>query len=291
MKVHAVLAAAIVLTLTPMLQADDTIRIGREIKTTVGTVTSLDVGDVACYITFNDDRGIEFQELAEFEICDMDGLIGKRVALTYGTGEVMADECEGDPECTETRNVALVREVQVIARKPAPRPAPAPAPVAPPPPAKRTGQASLCSAGEDTIFACQIGAKVVSVCTSRDASSDDGWMQYRFGKPASREPLEQVLPAGRTVPSFAATGENVSFSGGGGNWLRFHGGIYSYVVYSAIGRWGPNGETRVKEGLVVERSGKVVTNLPCTGLLISELGPDWYEEFEVETRNESFRFP
>jgi len=286
------------IVLVPILasaQTGDTIRIGREIKTTIGTVTSLESGDVACYISLEDDRGFPFDELAEFEICDLD-IVGKRVQLTYGTGRVMADECEGDPECTETRNVALVRSVRIIgpkaAPKAAPRPTPAPAAAPTKPPSRAASwQSSFCTASENVVFSCKTGSKLVSVCVSKDASRSRGALHYRYGKPASREPLEIILPGTPSTPRIAATGQNVTFSGGGGSWLRFKSGIYSYVIYSGIGRWGRNGETIEKQGVAIERSGKLASTLPCTADYISNLGPEWFQQFGVESKGEAFYFP
>src|SRR4051794_2514507 len=44
---------------------------------------------------------------------------------------------------------------------------------------------SLCAKDERIIFSCPIKrpAKIVSVCASRDLTSDRGYLQYRFGLP------------------------------------------------------------------------------------------------------------
>ena len=286
-SLRALLTAAGLVTLVPMLAAQDTVRVNGQLKRTTGVVLSLEAGDVACYITLRDDRGREFTELAEFDLCEIDGLVGKRVVLTYTVGEVMADECEGDPECEDTKTVALVRSARVAPRVAAPPPPPS-LPTTP----AATHPGSFCTAAEEVVFSCPTGGgKLVSVCVSKGAGRGRGTMYYRFGKPGSRQGLEQSLPTGAMVPRIAATGENVPFSGGGGSWLRFRGGIYSYVVYSGIGRWGPNGETREKQGLVIERSGKMASSLPCTGRAVSGLGPAWFEALGVETRGDDFLFP
>lgn len=85
-----------------------TVKIGKETKKTAGVLTELQAGDVACYLTLKDDRGAEFSELGDFSICEKTALVGKRVTLTYTLGNVMADECQGNPDCTKTRRVALV---------------------------------------------------------------------------------------------------------------------------------------------------------------------------------------
>lgn len=265
---------------TPLLAATpgaDTVTIGKQTKKTIGVVKSLESGDVACYLSLVDDRGVAFDEMADFEICEQTSLIGKRVLLKYELANVMSDECEGDPDCTKTRTVPLVISAKVLPATPK-KPAP-------------PRQSSFCAANETIVFSCSTGAKMVSVCASKGASPTRGYLQYRYGKPDSRDPLELSLPEGQQVPSRAATGESVPFAGGGGSWLRFHNGAYGYVVYSGIGKWGPHGETREKQGVVVERSGKVVASLKCTGKLTSELGPDWLEAAGIERNDEEFDFP
>src|SRR5436190_23805674 len=48
---------------------------------------------------------------------------------------------------------------------------------------------SLCAKDERVIFSCPIKrpAKTVSVCASKDLTSDRGYIQYRFGLPAKVE--------------------------------------------------------------------------------------------------------
>jgi hypothetical protein len=144
---------------------------------------------------------------------------------------------------------------------------------------------------ETIVFACSTGAKLVSVCASKDVSPAAGYLQYRFGKPGSRDPFETTIPAVWTNPSKAASGKSEPFAGGGGAWLRFFKGHFAYVVYSGIGKWGAHGETREKEGVVVERDGKTVASLPCTGKLTSILGPGWFNKAGVKSNGEEFDFP
>jgi hypothetical protein len=265
-------------------QAADTVAAGKETKRTTGTVTGLEAGDVACYMSLKDDKGSDFQELADFSVCEQTELVGKRVRLTYQLGKVMADECGGNPDCKKSRTVALVMSARVVPGKPGQTSVTE---------AKETpaSQASFCTPLETVVFACRTGSKLVSVCASNDASATKGYLQYRFGKLDSREPMEMTLPEGEIAPSRAASGENVPFSGGGGSWLRFRKTDTSYVVYSGIGKWGPKGETMEKQGVVVERGGQTITNLACTGALTSELGPDWFEKTGVTAKGQDFLFP
>ncbi len=262
---------------TALAQAESTVTIDKVTKKTVGTVTALNAGDIACYITLKDDQGVAFKEMADFDICDQKpSLLGKRLQLNYRQTSVLSDACQGDPACKKTKNVILVTKVKALETA-----------------ASRASdkQSSFCTPMEQLVFSCRTGAKLVSVCASKDASRTKGYMQYRFGKPDSSEPLEMILPEAQILPSKSATGDNVPYAGGGASWLRFSKGGYSYTVYSGIGRWGPNGETQEKNGLLVERSGKRIANLKCNNEPASELGPDFFEKLKIQGNGQEFDMP
>jgi hypothetical protein len=281
----ALFATLIVCPLAAGAQDVPTIKIGQATKKTVGTVTATNSGDVACYLTLKDDRGVVFEEMAKFEICDQKPpLKGKRVTLTYTLQSVMADECQGNPDCKKTRTVALVNTARIIEAQAA---APAGAPASASSGAK---QASFCTSTETVVFSCRTGTRMVSVCASKDAAPNKGTLQYRFGKLDLSEPPD-LMPEGQVVPPKAAVGANVPFSGGGGSWLRFAHGQSTYTVYSGIGKWGPKGETTTKEGLHVERAGKAVVTLKCLDKPIGVLGPDWFEKLGIKDNNQDFDFP
>jgi len=56
---------------------------------------------------------------------------------------------------------------------------------------------TLCEKGERIIFSCPVRrpAKIVSLCSSKDLTSDRGYLQYRFGLP---EKIELEFPKDRT---------------------------------------------------------------------------------------------
>ena len=115
-----VLAIAAVLTVTTLrasAPSADTVKIGKETKKTIGVVMEAVSGDVACYLKLKDDRGVAFDEMAAFEICEQPKLVGKRVMLTYSLQKVLADECQGDPDCKKSKTVALVTSVRVLAKR------------------------------------------------------------------------------------------------------------------------------------------------------------------------------
>src|SRR5438876_697266 len=57
---------------------------------------------------------------------------------------------------------------------------------------------TLCAKNERVIFSCPIRkpAKIVSVCASRDLTSEKGYLQYRFGLPGK---IELEFPKERTA--------------------------------------------------------------------------------------------
>jgi hypothetical protein len=263
------------------------VKVGNFTKTAVGTVMEMNSGDVACYISLKDDQGKAFEEMADFSLCEQPNTFqGRRVRLSYALDKVMADACQGNPSCTKTQTVALVRTLTVlpsVSQTSKGSPAVAPHPNA---------QTSFCTPQEVVVFTCRTDAKMVSVCASQGASAKRGYLQYRFGKPDAADPLELIWPQGQVAPALAASGESVPFAGGGGSWLRFQKGSYGYVVYSGIGKWGPKGETREKQGIVVERGGKRIAHLKCTAAIESQLGPDWFDRLGIQVKdNEEFLFP
>lgn len=90
---------------------------GKPHKPTVSLVTEMQAGDVACYISLQDDNGKAFEEMADFDICALD-IIGRRVKLDYLRGQVLAPSCGGNPDCKKTRKVPLVVAAVVIDPKP-----------------------------------------------------------------------------------------------------------------------------------------------------------------------------
>jgi hypothetical protein len=264
-----------------------TVEIGGQVKRAFGTVIALQNADTACMMTLRDDQGEDFTEAANFDVCfQKPPLAGKRVALAWEMANVLAASCQGDVACGKSDRIALVGKARIVGAGVPAKPA---APGAAKP--ATTMQESFCTPLETVVFSCRAGAKMASVCASRDASPTKGYVQYRFGKPDSRDPLELALPEGQVPPAKAASGEAVPFAGGGGAWMRFRKEQFAYVVYTGIGRWGPKGETREKQGIVVERAGKAVATLRCGELLASELGPDWFGSAGITPKGEDFGFP
>ena len=86
-------------------------------STEVATLISVESGDAACYLNVRDAEGTEEALAADFELCpggtsDASRLVGRKVVLERRPERVMADSCEGDPECEKTETVELVVEVK-----------------------------------------------------------------------------------------------------------------------------------------------------------------------------------
>lgn len=138
-----------------------------------------------------------------------------------------------------------------------------------------------CASQEKIIFSCSVGKKIVSVCAS-SLSPDRGTLQYRFGPKGAPELL---YPNPATHPKTIAKAGSQPYSGGGASHLRFIKEGYSYIVYAGIGKgW-------EKEGLVVEKEGKLVSHFECKNRAISELGPDFFRKENIPEDDQEFEVP
>lgn len=120
---------------------------------------------------------------------------------------------------------------------------------------------TLCRPDETVIFSCPTGAHTVSICASKTLSRTEGYMQYRYGADGK---IDLSYPDLSTRPADAFTVGNLSFSGGGGSWLRFSKGPYVYTIFSAIGNWGTERHPKAEAaGVMVTKDGKAFANFPC----------------------------
>jgi hypothetical protein len=115
-------------------------------------------------------------------------------------------------------------------------------------------------------------------------------MQYRYG-PAGKPEL--VFPEMQRHPAGLFTPGTLSFSGGGGAYLRFSKPPYTYTVFSAIGNWGRKGKATV-EGVAIAKGEAEFANIPCRGDAGSgagELGPDFFERAGLKEPESDFDIP
>jgi hypothetical protein len=90
------------------------VKVGDEMKETLGRVTDLDKGDNGCFLILRNDRNGEIIELGKMEFCSQKQLKGKKVELEYKMETVQAASCYGDPKCKKTEIVPLVVGVKVL---------------------------------------------------------------------------------------------------------------------------------------------------------------------------------
>lgn len=144
---------------------------------------------------------------------------------------------------------------------------------------------TLCKQQEQVIFSCSLGKKTVSVCASNDLSANSGYLQYRFGQPGRIELNLPALPQSVPVNQFVQA-RSLMFSGGGGGYLRFINGSYHYIVYSAIGKgWGP------KDGVAVEKNGRLIVYHECRDIPVSEIGEAFFSEAGLLIDQREFNIP
>ncbi len=72
------------------------------------TLVSMAPGDAACYLTVRPDGLPERTEIADYRMCERDDLVGQSVVLSVTPSPMLADSCEGNPECTDTKTVNMV---------------------------------------------------------------------------------------------------------------------------------------------------------------------------------------
>ena len=132
-----------------------------------------------------------------------------------------------------------------------------------------TPRGSLCAVGEQVIFSCGVGRKMVSVCGGRATAPH---AQYRFGTPGN---IELAFPGpGQSGLSYARE----MYSGGGALQIRFATGGYDYAVYSrtvrtGFGRSGRN-NPQFSDGVMVRRGDRLISNRACTTQVGGDAQPE-----------------
>jgi len=152
----------------------------------------------------------------------------------------------------------------------------APAVAAPPPP-------TLCAADEKVIFTCgTTRGRIISVCAAGTLTKTSGTLQYRYG--TTERELELIWPVPVAHPTGYFVSGTVTYSGGGGAYLKFTHEGDAYAIYTGIGRgW-------EKAGLLVTRSGRVIGSQPCEVPVVSEIGPQLFERAGIGRDPRAFEF-
>ena len=74
----------------------------------VVTITQMQQGDVACYLTFKDAQQKTRSAEADFSICNTPNLLHQKSTVTFRKVQILAGRCEGDPDCPHRETVWLV---------------------------------------------------------------------------------------------------------------------------------------------------------------------------------------
>ena len=79
----------------------------------------------------------------------------------------------------------------------------------------------------------------------------------------------------------------MSYSGGGGAYIRFANGPFEYTVFSATGKWGTKGGSLDVAGVAIRKDGKDFSNFICRNLAgdLGELGPDFLQKMGMASDN------
>lgn len=234
-------------------------------------VLDLQAGDVACYVDTQNNNGDRQQIMADFEICEQRQFIGKHVVGFFEQANVLAASCEGNMDCGESDTVDLITAMRVIDEPVQDTPTTA-------------SVASHCFSNEQIIFSCSTHSnQLISICAPQNINPKQGYMQYRFGPPGYFP--EFVYPSNHDTAHKLFYAGNLTYSGGGGAYLKFINAGYTYVVYTGIGRgW-------EQEGLVISDGINEIASYTCQGPWTSEIGPALFSQLSLKTDPIGFGIP
>lgn len=130
----------------------------------VGTITNMQMGDAACYISFKDAKNKVRHADASHMICNDTSLLNRKATITYIKASIIAAHCEGDPACPDTETVWIVDSAELVAAK------------------------DLCQKGEVLYQGCDTTkGNVISFCTTEKSKNDfdkpPAYLVLRYGKP------------------------------------------------------------------------------------------------------------
>ena len=126
----------------------------------------------------------------------------------------------------------------------------------------RADEVTLCEPHEEVYFSCPAGGRIISLCASGNISPDNGYVQYRFGRPGHVElqfPNGSYPPKNRFLISDISEG-NIHFTH-----VKFKSGGYDYVIYQGF-----------PSGLYIKRHRKLVENLTCEQGIYQQLSQRAY---------------
>jgi hypothetical protein len=125
---------------------------------------------------------------------------------------------------------------------------------------------TLCYSQEVMVFSCEVPQhKKVSLCASRDASPDVGYMQLRMGNSISA--LEKVIPPQKRLARDSFSYYSYNYPKGGTEAVSIWDGEFRYSLFSTSSAIGYNGS-----GVILSR-GKSPIREKDTGAFLSDRQP------------------
>ncbi len=77
-----------------------------------GRVKEIVSGDLMCYVTLVDNKGIQHNVGASFEVCDEKKFLNKKVRVTYKVESV--NDCQSAEPCGKTRKQSIITKMEVV---------------------------------------------------------------------------------------------------------------------------------------------------------------------------------
>lgn len=118
----------------------------------------------------------------------------------------------------------------------------------------KAAELTHCSNEERVVFSCSTGKKFVSVCASKDASKDKGYVQYRYG--VINKP-ELIFPENREPANKNFSYQYNLYASGYSNDILFNIGTFNYIVSYLFAKGDESGSVEVI------KSGKNIANIIC----------------------------
>ena len=83
----------------------------------VVTITDMQMGDAACYLSFKDAKNKVRHADASHMLCNDTSLLNRKATITYIQANIIAAHCEGDPACPDTETVWIVDAAKLMTPK------------------------------------------------------------------------------------------------------------------------------------------------------------------------------
>ena len=118
------------------------------------------------------------------------------------------------------------------------------------------GKGTLCERNEINYSTCLSGSRLISLCASRDLDGQNGYMQFRYGKPGK---IEISYPDKTQNPRYVFFESHRSYTDGSESRISFTREGAKYVLFTNT-VWATG---KITHGLVISRPGQLPKKYPC----------------------------